>query len=49
MLSALNEAITTSDASRLREQLADLDTMRTELRQLLAVAPDGTGTASAPT
>jgi hypothetical protein len=39
VLSALNEAITTSDATRLRQQLRDLETVRTELRQLLALAP----------
>jgi hypothetical protein len=44
VLSALNEAITTSDASRLREYLDDLETIKLEMKQLLTLAPStGTG------
>jgi hypothetical protein len=38
-LTALNEAITTSDAGRLQTYLDDVDTIKDELRQLLAIAP----------
>jgi hypothetical protein len=48
VLSALNEAITTSDATALREQLRDLDTVRAELRQLLALAPTVAGAEPGP-